>query len=298
MTDDIKAKAIALHDAFTHGHGDRRAFLREMALLAGSVAAAEALIASIGADPAAAAIVPADDKRLKTEILHWKLKSGRQMSGYAAEPISAKSPPPVVVVIHENRGLNEHIRDVARRMALAGFSAFAPDFLAHMGGTPSDEDKARQMIGALDMPATIADGVELVGALRSFERGAAAGTRSVGVTGFCWGGAMVNQIAIGAGEKLGAGVSYYGRGGDPADAPRVGAPLMLHLAGNDARVNETAKPWAEALKAAGKQVIVHEYPGVEHAFNNDTSAARYNAEAAKLAWGRTIAFFKQQLSGQ
>ena len=294
MTDDIKAKAIALHDAFTHGHGDRRAFLREMALLAGSVAAAEALIASIAADPAAAAIVPADDTRLKTETLTWDSKPGRKMSGYSASPADAKGKLPLVIVIHENRGLNEHIRDVARRLALEGFTAVAPDFLTPVGGTPADEDKAREMIGALDMPATIADGVAMVEWLTS----PAGGSRKVGVTGFCWGGAMVNQIAIDAGEKLGAGVSYYGRGGDPADAPKVGAPLMLHLAGNDARVNATAKPWAEALKAAGKQVIVHEYPGVEHAFNNDTSAARYNAEAAKLAWGRTIAFFKQQLGGQ
>lgn len=284
MTDDIRAKALALHDDFTHRHGDRRAFLREMALLAGSVAAAEALIAAIAADPAAAAVVPPDDKRLKADMMSWKLSSGRPMSGYAVEHASARFSGPAVIVIHENRGLNEHIRDVARRFALEGFAAFAPDFLTVMGGTPPDEDKAREMIGALNMDQTVADAIEVLGAPKA------------GVVGFCWGGAMVNRIAIGAGAKLGAGVSYYGRGGDPADAAKVQAPLMLHLAGNDARVNESAKPWAAALEKAGKRVTVHDYAGAEHAFNNDTSAARYNEEAARLAWQRTVAFFEQHLA--
>ena len=178
-----------------------RAFLREMTLLAGSTAAAEALIASIAASPAAAAIVPADDKRLKTRTDKWESAPGRAMSAYVAEPASGKATA-IVVVIHENRGLNDHIRDVARRIALDGFEAVAVDLLAPAGGTPADEDKARTMIGALDLAATMKD------AQSAFAR--FAGGRKAGVVGFCWGGAMVDRLAVAGAQGLAAAVSYYG----------------------------------------------------------------------------------------
>lgn len=286
--DEIRARAIALYDHYTHEGRDRRAFLRELTLLAGGPAAASALLAGIAADPAAAAIVAADDKRLKTETVAWDSAPGRKMSAYVARA-AAGTPGPLIVVIHENRGLTEHIRDVARRVALEGFTAVAPDLLTPDGGTPTDEDKAREMIGKLDLAATTKDAQS---AFQHF-----AGKRKAGVVGFCWGGAMVDRLAVAGAPHLAAGVSYYGPAPAPAEAAKVNIPLMMNLAGLDTRVAATAHPFAEALKATGKTVIVNDYPDVNHAFNNDTSADRYKEAAASLAWGRTIAFFRQYLKG-
>lgn len=282
----IRQRAIELYDAYTHEGRDRRAFLREMTVLAGSVAAAEALIAGIAASPAAAAIVPADDKRLKTRVDRWESAPGRAMSAYVAEPASGKTKA-VVVVIHENRGLNDHIRDVARRFALEGYQAVAVDLLTPDGGTPADEDKARTMIGALDLAAATKDAQS---AFAHFARG-----RKAGVVGFCWGGAMVNRLAVAGAPGLAAAVSYYGPAPDPAEAARVNVPLVIQLPALDARVAGTVRPFVEALKAAHKDVTLYEYPGANHAFNNDTSAERYDAAAAKLAWQRTSDFFKAKL---
>lgn len=282
----IRQRAIELYDAYTHEGRDRRAFLREMTLLAGSVAAAEALIASIAASPAAAAIVAADDKRLKTRTDTWESAPGRPMSAYVAEPASGKAKA-IVVVIHENRGLNDHIRDVARRIALEGYEAVAVDLLASAGGTPTDEEKARTMIGALDLAATVKDAQS---AFARFAKG-----RKAGLVGFCWGGAMVDRLAVAGAPGLAAAVSYYGPAPDPSEASRVNVPLLIHLPGLDTRVAGTVRPFVEALKAAHKDVTLDEYPSANHAFNNDTSAERYDAAAAKLAWGRTIAFFKAKL---
>lgn len=292
MSDDIRGKAVRIYDAFTHGHRDRRRLLREMAALAGSVAAAEALIAGVAASPAAAQLVPADDPRLAVERGTHDI-GVTPVSYYRAVPRDAPPRVPPVMVVHENRGLNAHIEDVARRLALAGFQAFAVDFLSLSGGTPADEDAARESIGRLDMPAAVDLGVRMLAwmAARPDANGKA------GAIGFCWGGAMVNRLAVAAGDGLRAGVSYYGPAPDPAEAAGVEAALMIHLAGNDARVNASGEPWAAALEAAGKTVEAHLYPGAEHAFNNDTSAARYDAEAAKLAWERTIAFLKRHLDG-
>jgi carboxymethylenebutenolidase len=291
MNEPVRAAAIALYDRFTHEGMDRRAFISELTKLAGSSAAASVLLAGIAADPAAAAIVPEGDERLQTRTIEWEARPGRKMKGYGAAPVGARPDLPLVIVIHENRGLNEHMRDVARRLALAGLSALAPDFLTPGEGTPEDQDAARAAIGKLDLAATVADGVALIRWLGS----TAGGSRKVGAVGFCWGGAMVNRLAVAAGAALSAGVAYYGSAPDPAEAGKVAAPLLLHYAGNDQRVNATGLPWAEALKAAGKAVESYVYPGVEHAFNNDTSAERYNKEAADLAWQRTLAFFRQHL---
>ena len=291
MDDSLRSAAIALYDRYTHETLDRRAFMNELTRLAGGTAAASALLAGIAADPAAAAVVPPDDRRIEATETSWPAAAGRTMKGYLALPIDKARHQPIVV-IHENRGLTDHIRDVARRLAVAGFTALAPDFLSPAGGTPADQDKAREMIGALDMPAAVADGVATLAFLQRHNRSAG----RVGVTGFCWGGAMVDRLSVAAGKSLGSAVSFYGPAPDPAEASKVQAAVMLHLAGLDQRVNATALPWAEALKTAGKTVELHVYQGVNHAFHNDTSAERYDAAAAKLAWDRTLAFFRKHES--
>ncbi len=291
MNEAARQAAIALYDRFTHEGLDRRAFMAELTRIAGGSAAASALLAGIVADPAAAAIVPENDERLQTRMIQWELIPGRKMSGYGAAPVGAPANLPMVIVIHENRGLNAHIRDVARRLAVAGFSALAPDFLSPAGGTPADGDKAREMIGKLDLAMTVADGRALIDWLAS----AGGSARKVGAAGFCWGGGMVNRLAVATGPALSAGVSFYGPAPAPADAAKVKAPLMLHLAELDERVNATALPWAEALEQGGAAVQPFTYPGVQHAFHNDTSAERYNKTAAELAWERTLAFFGQHL---
>jgi carboxymethylenebutenolidase len=286
MDPQTRQQAIDLYDRFTHEGMDRRVFIRRMAAIAGSVAAAEALIGSIAASPAAAAIVPADDKRLTTRV--QKLANG--YSAYVAEP-RTRSLKPTVIVIHENRGLNEHIRDVTRRIALAGYRGVAPDFLSPSGGTPSNEDAARDAIGKLDLAKSVSDAVAILDELSKSSRDG-----KVGAVGFCWGGGFVNRLAVAAGDKLDAGVPYYGPAPDPAEAPKVEAAMLIHDAGLDDRVNRTSFPWVEALRATGKTVRFYLYDGANHAFNNDTSVERYDKAAATLAWGRTVAFFKRHLA--
>lgn len=285
MDRKLSQAAIELYDRFTHDGLDRRIFMTRMVALAGSAAAAEALIGAIAASPAAAAVVPADDPRLTTRT--QDLVGGYK--AYVAEP-RTRSLKATVLVIHENRGLNDHIRDVARRLGVAGFRAVAPDFLSPTGGTPANEDAAREAIGKLDLGKSVSDAVAMLDELAKSSRGG-----KVGAVGFCWGGGFVNRLAVAAGGKLAAGVSYYGPAPDPAEAAKVQAPLLIHDAGLDDRVNRTSFPWVEALRAAKKPVKFYLYEGVNHAFNNDTSAERYNKAAADLACERTLAFFKQYL---
>jgi carboxymethylenebutenolidase len=292
MNDTVRQQAITLYDCFTHEGLDRRTFMAELTRIAGSAAAANALLLGIAADPAAAAIVPSDDKRLRSQDVEWQVGGGRQMRGYQAMllPVAER---PLVLVIHENRGLTEHIRDVARRAALAGYTAIAPDFLSPLGGTPTDQDEARKMIGSLDLGQTVADAVAT---LDWFRNPNARARRSIGAVGFCWGGAMVNRLAVAADDKLDAGVVFYGTAPLPAEATRVRAPLLIHLAEKDDRVNASALPWTLALRNAGKQVRAINYHGVNHAFHNDTSAERYDAKAASRAWATTVQFFKRHLA--
>jgi carboxymethylenebutenolidase len=290
--DDLKARAIALYDRFTHGTQDRRAFMADMTRLAGSTAAAQMLAAAIAADPAAAAIVAEDDKRIDAKMVHWAGAGGRRLFGYMAIPKKHAKKPAAVLVVHENRGLQPYTKDVARRLAVAGFVGVALDFLAPVGGTPPhDEDEARKLIAALDLAAATADGVATIDWL--------AGKRllngKVGTVGFCWGGAMANRLAVAAGSNLRAAVAFYGPPPPPTEAARVKAALMLHYAGTDDRVNAGAGPWVAALRAAHVDVRRYDYPGTQHAFHNDTSAARYDAAAADLAWNRSIAFFREKL---
>jgi len=286
MDPRTRQQAITLYDRFTHEGTDRRAFMAEMVKLAGSVAAAELLVAGIAASPAAAAVIAPDDKRLTTRT--QDLTGGYK--AYVAEPRS-RSLKATVLVIHENRGLSDHIRDVARRIGIAGYRAIAPDMLSLTGGTPASEDAARDAIGKLDLAKSGNDAVAFVEELAKSSRGG-----KVGAVGFCWGGGFVNRLAVAAGGKLAAAVPYYGPAPDPSEAARVQAAMEFHNAGLDDRVNATSFPWVKALRAAGKTVKFYLYDGANHAFNNDTSAERYDKAAADLAWRRTLAFFKQHLA--
>lgn len=290
---DLRERAVALYDAFTHEHRDRRAFMREMVALTGSAVAAEALVAAIAASPAAAQQVQPDDPRLRTATREG-VEAGKPAAAYFAAPRETGGRKlGTVLVIHENRGLTEHIRDVARRVALSGFRAVALDLLAPQGGTPADEDRAREMIASIDVDLALRQAVATIDRAAR-QRG---GSGKVGAVGFCWGGAFVNRLAIAAGPALSAGVAYYGPAPAPAEAKKVQTPLLLHYAGKDQRVNATGLPWAKALEAAGKQVEAHVYPDVDHAFNNDTSAERFNPAAAKLAWERTTRFLHARIDG-
>jgi carboxymethylenebutenolidase len=286
----ITQAMIDAYDEYTHLTLDRRGFMEKLTRLAGSGAAAAAIAPLLAANPAAAEIVPADDPRLTAEDISWPGAAG-DMTGYLARPAGQGGKLPAVIVIHENRGLNAHIRDVARRVALEGFVALAPDYLSPLGGTPADEDRAREMIGQLDPKQTVANGMVTV----EFLKGHELGTGKVGAVGFCWGGGQVNLLAVNA-PDLTAGVAYYGAQPDAAAVPQIKAALLLHYAGQDERINARIDEYKAALEAAGKDFTIYMYEGAQHAFNNDTSAARYNKEAADLAWGRTIAFFKEKLA--
>jgi carboxymethylenebutenolidase len=291
ITRKITQEMIDLYDEYTHITLDRRAYLGKMTALLGSTAAATAVTSVIEADKAAAQIVPPNDPRLKTERVTFPGEGG-EMAGYLAMPANATGRLPAVVVIHENRGLVPHIQDVTRRMALEGFLALGPDFLHQAGGTPADEDKGRDMIGQLDRARTVANAVATVRFLKAH----GAGNGKVGATGFCWGGGMVNALAVAAGADLAAAAPYYGAQPPAADVPRIKARLVLHYAGNDERINAGIPAYREALDKAGVKYQLYTYEGAQHAFNNDTAAARYNKAAADLAWSRTVALFKETLA--
>lgn len=279
---------INLYDRFTHGGMNRRAFLDRLAELAGSSAAAAALLPLLQSDYARAATIAADDSRLATERLGYDSPKGR-IDGYLARP-KAKGKRPVVLVIHENRGLNPHLEDVARRLAVEGFLAYAVDLLSLVGGTPENEDAARDLHGKLNQD----DAVVVLAAAVSFLKSHPESTGKVGAVGFCFGGLMINRLAA-ASPDLDAGVAYYGRQIPAAQVAHIRAALLLHYAANDDGVNAGIAAYEAALKAAGKTFTIYTYPGTQHAFNNDTSAARYDKAAADLAWGRTLAFFRQHL---
>jgi carboxymethylenebutenolidase len=279
---------INLYDRFTHGGMRRRAFLDRLAELAGSTAAAAALLPMLQNNYALAAIVAPDDARLAVDRVSYPSPKG-PISGYLARS-KAKGQRPVVLVIHENRGLNPHLEDVARRLALEGFAACAVDLLSLVGGTPASEDDARELHGKLDQDDAL---VALVAAV-SFLKAHPESTGKVGAVGFCFGGLMINRLAASS-RELDAAVAYYGRPVPAAQVVSITAPLLLHYAENDDGVNAGVPAYEAALKANHKTYTMYTYPGTQHAFNNDTGAARYNKAAADLAWGRTIAFFKQTL---
>ena len=286
----ITQAMIDAYDEYTHLTLDRRRFMERLTALAGSGAAAAAIVPLLAANPAGAQQVPADDARLSAQTVVYGGRSG-EMKGYLVRPKEAAGPLGSVVVIHENRGLNAHIRDVARRMALEGFIALAPDFLSPAGGTPEDEDKAREMIGGLDPATTVANAQASLEFMAKLD-----GTNGkVGAVGFCWGGGLVNRFAAKSPE-LAAGVAYYGAQPPAEDVPGIKAALMLHYAGLDERINAGIDAYRKALEENGKTFEIHIYDGVNHAFNNDTSAARYDKAAADLAWQRTVDFFRKNLA--
>ena len=282
-------RIIDLYDAYTHGALGRREFMDRLAQVVGGAAAAAALLGVLQNDYARAAVIAEDDPRLATERVTYEA-AGSKVRGYLAR-LQGGAKRPAVIVIHENRGLNPHIEDVTRRLAVDGFLALGVDALSPLGGTPADEDKAREMIGTLDRAETLARYAAAVSFLAAHPESSG----KVGAVGFCWGGAMANRLAA-AGTPLAASVAYYGMPLPAEDVPKITAPLLLHYAGLDERINAGVPAYEEALKKSGKAYEVHMYPGANHAFNNDTNAARYNKEAADLAWGRTIAFLKKHLS--
>jgi carboxymethylenebutenolidase len=280
-------RIIDLYDYFTHGGIDRREFLDRLAKIAGSSAAALALLPLLQNDYARAAIVAPDDARLAIDKVSYDA-AGTPVSGYLAR-LKEKGKRPAVIVIHENRGLNPHIQDIARRIAREGFLALAPDLLSVAGGTPAGDDQAR------DLHARIDKGKMLNAALAAipFLKNHAESTGKVGAVGFCYGGGVVNSLAT-ASADLAAGVAYYGIQPPAAQVSSIQAALLLHYAGLDQRVDAGIPAYEAALKAAGKRYTIHIYPNVNHGFNNDTSN-RYDKPAADLAWSRTIAFFKENL---
>jgi len=285
----MNQKIIDLYDEFTRGGMSRRNFLDRLAHLAGGAAAAAALVPFLQNNDVLAQTVAESDSRLAVERVEYEAGGG-QIAGYLARPKGGQKRP-AVIVIHENRGLNPHIQDVARRLAVDGFLALSPDLLSPLGGTPADADQAAKMIGTLNAGETIA---RLAGTVSYLARHAES-TGKVGVVGFCWGGGMVNRLAA-AGTSLNAGVAYYGAQIPVADVPKITASLVLHYASIDERINAGIADYEAALKANNKTYEKYMYEGASHAFNNDTNAARYNKEAATLAWGRTIAFLKKALA--
>jgi len=284
----MNQKIIDLYDEFTHGGSTRREFMQKLALLAGSMSAASALADQLENDFTKAVRIAEDDARIRVARITYDGASGVMKAYHAAPAGDAKRP--AVVVIHENRGLNAHIEDVARRVAVAGFHAIAPDALSPVGGTPTDQDEARTKIGEVDGETTAKDFVAAV----NFARAMKGSTGKVGCVGFCWGGAMANQLAVRC-PNLGAAVAFYGRQAAVADVPKIKAALQLHYAGLDERINGGIAEYEAALKAAGVRYELYMYDGKNHAFHNDTSPNRFDAEAAALAWKRTIAFFGKHL---
>ena len=281
-------KMIDLYDEYTHELLDRREFLRRLSILAGSTAAAIALLPLLENNNAKAEVVPKDDPRLYTEHIKYPGATG-DVRAYLARP-KGDEKLPGVVVIHENRGLVPHIEDVTRRVALEGFLAIAPDALTPLGGTPEDPEKAPALIQKLDSQSTIQNYVAAVRYLKTHP----VSTGKVGVIGFCWGGAMANQVAVNSPDVL-AVVPYYGRQPASEDVPKIKASLLLHYAGLDEGINKGIPAYEEALKKASIDYKMYMYEGAQHAFNNDTNPARYNKEAAQLAWQRTISFLKEKL---
>lgn len=284
-------KIVDLYDEFKRGGLDRREFLRKLAALAGGTAAASALLPLLESRAEAAQSVPKDDPALRTEYIKYAGATG-DIRAYSARPKDAQKRPGVVV-IHENRGLNPHIEDVARRVAKEGYLALAPDALSPFGGTPPNPDDARPLFQKLDTEANIKNFVAAVRYLKTDPQS----TGKVACMGFCWGGGMTNQVAVHS-PDLAAAVPFYGMQPAPADVPKIKAAMLIHYAGNDERINGGIPAFEEALKKAAIDYKIFMYPGAEHSFFNDTNPVpRYNKEAAELAWKRTLDFFKKKLKG-
>lgn len=288
---DFDQELLILFDAYVHGDLDRRGFLDRAGKFAVGGMTAVGLLAALSPDFAAAQVVPKDDARLKTGVVDVPSPLGYgSLKAYVAKPANATGKLPSVLVIHENRGLNPHIEDITRRIALDGYLAFAPDALAPLGGYPGDEDKARALFATLDQSKTRQDMLASAQALMARPDS----TGRVGVVGFCYGGGVAHTLATQMPE-LRAAVPYYGNHPAAEDAAQVKAPLLIHFAGTDDRINNAWPAYEAALKSAGARYTAHQYAGTQHGFNNDTTP-RFDAAAAALSWGRTMAFFKERLT--
>jgi carboxymethylenebutenolidase len=285
----ITQEMITLFDEYTHVHLNRRRFMDSLAKLTGSMTAAVAVAAMIAPSAKAQGLSSETDERLEVADITYPGARG-EMKGYLAVPKEG-GPFPAVIVVHENRGLNAHIKDVTRRMALEGFVALAPDYLSDLGGTPADEEAARGLFQQLQPTDVTGNGVATIAFLKTHEKS----NGKVGAIGFCWGGGTVNDLAVASPDLL-AAVPYYGRQPNAEAVAQIKGRVMAHYGGLDERVNAGIPDFEAALKAAGIEYQIFVYEGANHAFNNDTSAQRYDETAAKLAWNRTVAFLKETLA--
>nr|WP_298122920.1 dienelactone hydrolase family protein [uncultured Pseudoxanthomonas sp.] len=284
-------RVLDLYDDYVHGRVDRRGFLAGAAQFAVGGTTAAALLAALTPQYAFAAQVDVDDPRITTVYRTFPAPQGHgEGRGLLAMP-RAEGPSPVVLVVHENRGLNPYIEDVARRLAVAGFIAFAPDALYPLGGYPGDDDAGREMQATLDRSKVLAD----MEAAAHFAHGLPRSNGKLGVVGFCFGGLVTNLLAARLPDLVDAGVPYYGGQPTAEEAARIKAPLLLQFAELDTRVNAGWPAYEQALEAAGVSYETHVYPGVNHGFHNDTTP-RYDQAAADLSWQRTLAFFRLQLA--
>jgi carboxymethylenebutenolidase len=285
---DFDQDLLILFDAYVHGGIDRRTFLDRASRYAVGGVTAAMLLEQLRPKFLEAQQVAPSDARIQQEHIEYSSPNGYgTMRGYLAKPAGTTRPLPGILVIHENRGLNPHIEDITRRLAVDGFLAFAPDALFPLGGYPGDEERARELFPTLEQSKTREDFVAGAGFLKARPEC----TGEIGAVGFCYGGGMVNFLATRLGRDLSAGVAYYGSSPELADVPRITAPLMIQSAETDARINAGWPAFEEALKAAGVTYERHLYPGTQHGFNNDTTP-RYDAAAATLSWDRTLAFFR------
>jgi carboxymethylenebutenolidase len=289
---DFDQELLILFDAYVHGSIDRRGFLERAQKFAVGGVTAVGLLAALSPDFALGQVVAPDDKRLNTQRVEFASPNGYgTVKGYLVRPANASGKLPAVLVVHENRGLNPHIEDITRRLALDGYMAFAPDALAPLGGYPGDEDKARALFATLDQTKTREDFVTAARWLLA----SADGTGKMGVVGFCYGGGMAHILSVRVPE-VAAAVPFYGNVPAAADAAKIKAPLLIHFAEVDDRINSAWPAYEAALKAAGVRYTAYQYAGTQHGFNNDTTP-RFDAAAAKTAWDRTLAFFAQTLKG-
>ncbi len=292
MSDSKNESAVyELYDKYCHGFLTRRQFFERSAALTVGGISALAIAESLLPNYAEAATISFTDERIKARYVSYASPGGSsgEMRGYLVQP-AGDGPFPVVLVIHENRGLNPYVEDVARRAAVDGFLALAPDVLSPIGGYPGNDDDGRTMQASLDDDKKRQDMVNSARYLKVHKLS----TGKLGATGFCWGGSTTNALAVILGDDLDAGAPYYGGAAATADVPKISAPLQIHYAEDDERVNAMRPEYAAALTANGVEFEMHEYPGTRHGFHNN-STPRYNEEAAKLAWDRTIAFFRKHL---
>jgi carboxymethylenebutenolidase len=289
---DFDPEVLLIFDQYVHGDIDRRTFLERVGRFAVGTVTAAGLLGALAPRFAEAQQVPVDDPRLDAKYVEYASPAGHgRARGYLVRPAKKAGPLPLVLVVHENRGLNPHIEDVARRVALADFIALAPDALYPLGGYPGDEDQARALFQKLEQPRAFEDFVAATKHLRALP----GGNGRLGVVGFCYGGAIANRLAV-ALPDLAAAVPFYGSAPPLDGVGAIRAELLLHFASNDERVNATWPPFEQALRAAGTRFTAHVYPDTQHGFHNDTTP-RFDAAAAELAWSRTLELFERTLRG-